>query len=119
MEAGQDTGCRVSRWGVRHFGGRVVSGRMARGCVRLTPAQPASWGEVLCSVRLVVAAFSTAAIQVAAAPKLPLRQLPSPNPSLLSLTPVLAVVRCPSPRGTSSAAGGGFECAGKKLSHRD
>ena len=99
MEAGQDTGCRVSRWGVWHFGGRVVSGRMGRGCVWLTPAQPASWGEVLCSVRLVVAAFSAAAIQVAAAPKLPLHQLPSLNLSLLSLTPVLVVIRCPSPRG--------------------
>lgn len=61
----------------------------ARGTVCVhTPAQPAPWGEVLHSTRLV-----------RAAPDLPLPGSVSLDLSLPSLPPVLAVVRCPSPWG--------------------
>lgn len=92
--------------GARGCGGRVVSGRTGHGCAH-TPAQPASWGEALCSARLV-----------RAAPALPLPWLREP------FLPHPGSSRCqvPPPGGRcipQCAAGGGFDRPGGKLSHRD
>lgn len=89
----------------------------ARGMVCVhTPAQPAPWGEVLHSARLV-----------RAAPDLPLPRLrePGPQPPLPPPSSSRGQVslslggRCIPPRALADAAGGGFDRAGEKLSHGD
>lgn len=77
------------------------------------PVQPASWEEVLCSTRLVGAAFSAAGTQVVVAPNLPLPQFSKPEPQPPLPHPRSGRSQYPTPRGQllSAFPGEGGECS--------